>query len=874
MIEHTIKLESLLDLREELRRAGFDPGAQRVIAAHNLLLGLAAHGRLPEDPAAWRTWLAPVFCATPQQQREFEARYKGWLDRNFSRAERTRARESRQRDAGRGAASETARAVRWKERLRRLAQPRSLGMTGAVLALAALLLGAWMLSSKSLLWEGQVFSEDEQHPLAGATVRFAEQQTVADAEGRFKLDWRIRNWEDFRQTRLLRQDRVERLVVAHPDHFSRESDLSFYRPTPQRIVLAKRRDPVKTPGDGAPPPPPPDIIRPLPVRDLSLRNWQLALILAPLAVSALWLVVIWLLRRAILRKLPDSRLPQLHELKIEGAERKLFASPRVRQALLGLRRPRPMAVRELDARATVRATIREGGVFTPTYGARRASPEYLLLIDRASAQDEQARVADELCARLTENGVFVEPYYFQGDARSCRSARRADEAAVTLRHLAGRYPEHRLLVFGDGASFFETFTGRPHRWLAQLAHWEARALLMPEPPAPHGDREQELRRRDFLLLPAGAEGLEALAEWFGLGVAPRTDGGFLPAPFPEMIEERPLRWLERLAPPPDDIAELARQVRAYLGPDGWEWLAACAAYPEITWDLMLFYDFWLFGRDDAAPESRADRILRLVRLPWFRYGAMPDWWRTHLLDSLAPARRALVLRAIERLLGSALHPENPVPLQYAEPEARGWRARLRAWRDRLSTWLALQTVEREEPLRDYVFLQFLAGRRPDRLSVLIPDALRRLFFKDGHAGLGPNSITLFALACLVSLSLSLFAWFYLRPRTGDDPPGPVAIAIPRPTVPPGVSFTPTPAVRTSPTPTPFVVRQGSDGYVVELGNNLTLDLVALPGGEFTMGSDQGDSYEKPPHRVRVAALLHKYGASDRLATSSLYPAIT
>jgi formylglycine-generating enzyme required for sulfatase activity len=48
------------------------------------------------------------------------------------------------------------------------------------------------------------------------------------------------------------------------------------------------------------------------------------------------------------------------------------------------------------------------------------------------------------------------------------------------------------------------------------------------------------------------------------------------------------------------------------------------------------------------------------------------------------------------------------------------------------------------------------------------------------------------------------------------------------------------------------VRMSQDGYVVELGPSLTLDLVALPGGDFMMGSDTTRGDEKPLHRVLVS----------------------
>lgn len=91
MSTQNLQLEDLLDLREELRSAGFDPGLQRTIVAHNLLLALAAQGRLPDDPHEWRTWLAPVFCSARSEQEEFYRRFAGWVERHAALAAQAKA---------------------------------------------------------------------------------------------------------------------------------------------------------------------------------------------------------------------------------------------------------------------------------------------------------------------------------------------------------------------------------------------------------------------------------------------------------------------------------------------------------------------------------------------------------------------------------------------------------------------------------------------------------------------------------------------------------------------------------------------------------------------------------------------------------------
>ncbi|MGH9845227.1 MAG: formylglycine-generating enzyme family protein [Blastocatellia bacterium] len=49
-----------------------------------------------------------------------------------------------------------------------------------------------------------------------------------------------------------------------------------------------------------------------------------------------------------------------------------------------------------------------------------------------------------------------------------------------------------------------------------------------------------------------------------------------------------------------------------------------------------------------------------------------------------------------------------------------------------------------------------------------------------------------------------------------------------------------------------------------LANGIKIELVKLPGGEFTMGSNDGDNDEKPPHRVKLSPFaIGKYEVTQR-----------
>jgi hypothetical protein len=77
--------------------------------------------------------------------------------------------------------------------------------------------------------------------------------------------------------------------------------------------------------------------------------------------------------------------------------------------------------------------------------------------------------------------------------------------------MAASHPDHNLVIFDDGSSFFDPLTGRLGRWLAQFYNWPTRAMLTPNFLA-NGYREGKLSDMGFLVLPATGRGLAVLGE--------------------------------------------------------------------------------------------------------------------------------------------------------------------------------------------------------------------------------------------------------------------------------------------------------------------------------------------------------------------------
>jgi hypothetical protein len=258
------------------------------------------------------------------------------------------------------------------------------------------------------------------------------------------------------------------------------------------------------------------------------------------------LVGLWLLRRwwwwgreaeLFLRRRAAAGVPEATTLRIRPPDPwPLAARRQLGRAAVGLLRRRVDAdPGALDVAATLDRTVRNLGLPEPVPAQRRITPEYLVLIDRLSLRDHQADWADALLDRLAADQVALVRFEFAGDPRVCYP-RRGSDVAWMLRDLTGRYPEHRVLVFTDGAGLIDPRTGRPADWLERFAAWEMRALLPPLPPASWTACEADLEAAGFLVGPATSDGLADLASRIavlqGAGASGGVEDDTEPAPPP------------------------------------------------------------------------------------------------------------------------------------------------------------------------------------------------------------------------------------------------------------------------------------------------------------------------------------------------------
>ena len=424
-----------------------------------------------------------------------------------------------------------------------------------------------------------------------------------------------------------------------------------------------------------------------------------------------WRVALYLNRRQ------TRRPPEIQRVSISGLNEELFPRVLFLRIAQGLRRRIQVPSNELDIDKTVEKTVRGGVRFAPVYGYYKLLPEYLVLIDRANYSDHQARLLKEMIAQLTDNEVLIIGYYFDGDPRVCFPVT-GKGSPCKLREISLKYSQHRLLIFSDAEGFFNSLTGELEAWLDLFSSWSQRAVFTPKPSEHWGYQELELSR-EFIVLPATNNGLIDLIRSIEHGKLPYVSSEKGRAPYPEALRVRGRRWVERDSPEPRLVTEVLESLRNYLGEAGYYWLSACAVFPELNWNLTVYLGNAL-NAGDGGSLLQACRLTVLARLPWFRYGYMPDWLRLWLVSELPRHQEDEVRQLLRSFLvakpdeqGSVGRWQLEIAGQYSNVVSRLVQPLLR---------LFSGEAPEDSPLRDYIFQEFMAGRKG--LAVRMPEELR------------------------------------------------------------------------------------------------------------------------------------------------------
>lgn len=776
---------------DELREAGYNLGVEQYVAVQDLVLALVTQGKILEHPKQLRSFLGPIVCSSAVEQDDFQIRFDRWfpVEQTPEDLSKTIPEEAKSFQQALQQITKRSRRLGW----------------GIAAILSVLFLVGVFASPGNLPTEVPVTTPTVSPTVSTPSPSPTKAPTISPT-----------------------------VPTPSPNTAPTVSPtVPTPSPSPTSIEPIQEPVPVLLPTSSA-----------LPVPVLIVPDWQITLGLFALLSGLTFSIEQlywnrWV--RLFLERQGTNQVPQLQQISLPSVDQVLFPPLVFLHIAQRFRQRVPVPSHRLAIVPTITKTLRNGGWFAPVYGYRQELPEYLLLIDRSSFQDHQARLINEMVKRLEEQAVLITGFYFDRSPQLCFPF--GTGTPCSLKDISDRYRQHRLLIFVQADQFFSPITGELEPWVQRLDFWSDRAVLTPKPLEQWAYPELTLAEH-LIVLPATPEGLKHL-------IRNLQDSSAPPLPLerigsqvslPKTLHRHPQRWLQRYSPPNDRVQEMLTALHRYLGADGFLWLSACAIFPELHWNITLYLGNVLGGAA-GKPLLQTVSITDLALLPWFRAGYLPDWLRLKLITALSPTAEA----QIRKVLGELLVPE-------ISGSSGEWQLTL-AQREPASVLhkLAvslLRIVSRqappESPLRDYIFLEFMTRNR-SKLALQLPQTWQDLLRLPHSPLIGRRVFMGLGLALVAAALTPLLQNLQTRILVRQPES---SLSLPQLTR--AFTFQTATVDRSG-----VVTLRDSEAqeYIEDLGNGVSLRMVAIRGGTFLMGSPENEpkrsNTESPQHSVTL-----------------------
>ncbi len=285
----------------------------------------------------------------------------------------------------------------------------------------------------------------------------------------------------------------------------------------------------------------------------------------------------------------------------------------------------------LDIPATLQATLDRGGFPVARFRYQTKPTDYLFLVDEQLPGNHLARLFRHLAENLRGQDVHLELFWY--DAGFTRFWNRDVPLGLSLEGLQRAFPEHRLVILGNGHALIDPFAENMPRLrpnlVASLKAWSMRLLLTPQPVVDWNWRESAIYRW-FPLFPADLGGMMKAAAFIegGLDLEDLVGAGLAPA------QQRSAALAAQQSAAP---AQRTTDPRAGASPAPTDaptdatnrWIAALSVTPTPTWETTL-----AIARALNIPVDH-DLILEIARIPALQEGAWHPRQRQALLASLS-----------------------------------------------------------------------------------------------------------------------------------------------------------------------------------------------------------------------------------------------
>jgi hypothetical protein len=716
-----LSIDDIRDLGAVLSEAGFKSSIHHQLAAHKLISKLKGYLNGPDARLRLITLLAPIFCTKPEEQQQFGEIYIKWLKRRF----------------GTLLVSDTLQSPplpfihRW------------VYLAACMLLISAAALYFWQ-DYRPREFTGRLLIGES--PASNMIVSAENSKVSSDSQGRFAIQLNAHNMP------LTLTVSGNQISASRTIGFELQTSRSylyldsagFRTQFPVGDIQLSRRASLPeepTAIDES------NLLKNARAPELPTPWDRFVPAYAVLASITAILIIGWWLFRSQLKSPVLQRLGTRDPAVLQNIH--IRSGPNTVLPLLGLRQLtrslRGQVARDdgiLDVVKTVDATASAGGLFTPVYTSR-FEPSYIVLVDRSTVDDHQARLASQLLAEFCYGQVLLDVFEFSKNPSLLRywefiehgrkSGRSSPPIVTTLSAAQSTYGDRRLLIFADVDILFDGFTGQMYPWVEKFSAWQERYIVTGKECSAWTKAEWLAEKSGFRLIPISRYGFMMLSDIFQ-GARHTSAWSYSTLSFKPFFDQRSSRWLDRDPPLPAQVSRLCHDLERTLGPSCFLWLCSCAAYPELIWGLTLRLGIGLLGRGEELINS----LPRLARLVWFREAFMPDWLRATLLQRVSFQDRQRIDSLLSNILADVDRPGasfelkiSLVPKQIPTGQSF-WQTLAEVYQRIVKTRSIIAETRPKSPLRDAVFLQFLSNNNVDNLTPWVPKPLLRVLLPHSH----------------------------------------------------------------------------------------------------------------------------------------------
>lgn len=454
-------------------------------------------------------------------------------------------------------------------------------------------------------------------------------------------------------------------------------------------------------------------------------RWILAIALTGL-MFWVWMSLMHKRRKLILEYTPKDQAPFFWNIRIDQIGNVLQEDGLNYVAQI-MRRRQAIDAKKINVNESVKATINKGGALDLKYDYQTQSVEYLILIDRQYSRNHRTYLFDSLYQAFKTQEVLIERYFFDSDPRFCYNESYPNGRA--LHDLQQHYNDAYLIIVSTGLSLLSPRTGQLNAWTDIFSQWKNRVLFSPKP-INNWNRDERRLGTLFTLLPAT---LQAFNFWVS-ELSNGQDAQF--KEWREQIQDAPRTSIQV------EEANLLPNLMLYYEPKLLTWVAACAIYPTLHWDLTLWLGHkieHLSGNSSEDTMVTYSNLLSMLRLPWFIEGEISDSSRKILLEWIELEQPTLVQflrQELARLLES-----NPPPQDSSSWDTHRMNIAINQWlsvedpKIKKNLEQEIATLLQNGVEIDFAVVNYL--KRPkSSLDLIVPNSWKKHLAPKGYLALG------------------------------------------------------------------------------------------------------------------------------------------